>query len=68
MAKLTEYASSEDASFDGTGAFEAPVVFGDGLGEIELQRAHGLDGFADAGAVLVERLLLIGGEEADLAG
>jgi hypothetical protein len=38
------------------------------LGEIDLQRAHRFEGFADAGAVLVERFVLVGGEKADLAG
>jgi hypothetical protein len=33
-----------------------------------LQRAHGFEGFADGGAVLVEGLALVGGEKADLAG
>jgi len=65
---LAEVAKSEDAGFEGAGAFEAPAVLGDGLGEIELERAHGFEGFADAGAVLVEGLLLVGGEKADLAG
>ena len=60
-------AESEDAGFDGAGAFETPVIFGEGLGEIDLQRADGFEGFADAGAVLVEGLVLVGGEEADLA-
>jgi hypothetical protein len=39
VAKLTEYAGSEDASFDGAGALEAPVVFGDGLGKFEFEPA-----------------------------
>jgi hypothetical protein len=44
------------------------VVFSDGLGEFELQRAYGFEGFADAGAVLVEGFALVGGEQADLSG
>jgi hypothetical protein len=44
------------------------MVFGDGLGEFDLQRAYGLEGFADAGAVLVEGFVLVGGEKTDLAG
>ncbi len=67
-AELAEVAESENAGLEGAGALEAPVVFGDGLGEFELERAHGLEGFADAGAVLVEGCVLIGGEKADLAG
>jgi hypothetical protein len=67
VAELTEYASSENAGFDGAGALEAPVVFGDGLGESGLQGAHGFEGFADAGAVVVEGLLLADGEKTDLA-
>jgi hypothetical protein len=41
------------------------MVFGDGLGEFDLQRAYGLEGFADAGAVLVESSVLCGGEQTD---
>jgi hypothetical protein len=51
VAELAEYASSENASFDSTSAFETPVVFGDGLRQFGFQSAHGLEGFADAGAV-----------------
>jgi hypothetical protein len=68
VAELTEYASSEDAGFDGAGAFQAPVIFGDGLGQLGFEGADGFEGFADAGAVLVESLVLFGGEKADLAG
>jgi hypothetical protein len=63
-----ESAESKDARFEGTGGFEAPVVFGDGLLQIEFQCAHGFEGFADAGAVWVERLVLLPCEKADLAG
>jgi len=61
-------AESEDAGFEGTGAFQAPMVFGDGLREFELERAYRVEGFADAGAVFVEGLVLVGGEKLDLAG
>ena len=61
-------AESEDAGLESTGAFETPMVFGDGLGEFDLQGAYGLEGFADAGAVLVEGFVLVGSEEIDLAG
>jgi len=67
VAELTEHASGENASFDGTCALEAPVVFGDGLGEFGFEGAYGFEGFADAGAVLVEGFVLFGGEKADLA-
>jgi hypothetical protein len=67
-AEVAEVAESEDTGFNGAGAFEAPAVFGDRLGEIELQRAYRCEGFADAGAVLVEGFVLVGGEKADLAG
>jgi len=63
-----ELAESKDAPFEGTGGFEAPVVFGDRLLQIEFQCAHEFEGFADAGAVLVERLVLLPDEKADLAG
>ena len=43
------------------------MVFGDGLGEFDLQRTDGIEGFADAGAVFVEGFVLLGSEEADLA-
>jgi len=66
-AECALLAESEDAGFDGAGAFQAPMVFGDGLGEFDLQRAHGFEGFADAGAVFLEGLVLIGGKEIDLA-
>ena len=64
---MTELAGGENASFDGTGTFEAPAIFGDGLSETELQRAYGSERLADAGAVLVEGFVLAGGEKADLA-
>jgi hypothetical protein len=59
---------SEDAGFEGTRAFEAPVVFGDGLSEFDLERAYWVEGFADAGAAFVEGFVLVGGEKIDLAG
>ena len=61
-------AESEDAGLESTCAFETPMVFGDGLGELELQRAHGFEGFTDAGAVFVESFMLVGSEKLDLAG
>jgi hypothetical protein len=42
--------------FEGADPFEAPAVFGDGLGKIALRCAHGFEEIADAGAVLVESL------------
>ena len=45
-----------------------PVVFGDGLRQFGFQRADGFERFADTGAVLLEGLVLVGGEEMDLAG
>jgi hypothetical protein len=36
-------------------ALEAPAVFGDGLREIDFQRANGFEGFADSGTVLIAR-------------
>jgi hypothetical protein len=44
------------------------VVFGDGLRQFGFQSAHGFERFADAGAVLVEGFVLVGGEKTDLAG
>jgi hypothetical protein len=67
-AELAELAEGEDAGFDGAGALEAPVVFGDGLRQFGFEGAYGFEGFADAGAVLVEGFVLFGGEKADLAG
>ena len=65
---LRHLADSEDAGFEGAGAFEAPLVFGDGLGEFDLQRADGFEGFVNAGAVLLEGFVLVDCEEMDLAG
>ena len=67
-SECAEMAKSEDAGFEGAGALEAPMVFGVGLSEIDLQRAYGVEGFADAGAVFVEGFVLVGGEKLDLAG
>jgi len=39
-AELAEVTKSEDAGFESAGAFEAPAVFSDGLGEIDLKGAH----------------------------
>ena len=64
---MTEHASSENAGFDGTRALEAPMIFRDGLRQFGFESAHGWEGFADAGAVLVEGLVLVGGEKTDLA-
>ena len=61
-------AEREDAGFDGAGAVEAPVVFGDGLGELLLENADGGEGFDDGLAVFLEGVVLFGGEEVDLAG
>ena len=57
----------KDGAFDGGGAFEAPPVVGDGLREIRLQRADGLEGLMNAAAVLVIGGLVGGGEDVDLA-
>jgi hypothetical protein len=35
---IRQLAESEDAGFEGAGAVEAPLVFGDGLGEFLLER------------------------------
>jgi hypothetical protein len=67
-AERAVLAESEDAGFAGAGAFETPVIFGYGLGEFDLQRTDGLEGIADAGAVFLEGLVLVGSEDADLAG
>ena len=61
-------AESEDAGLDGASAFQPPMVFSDGLGELDLQPADGIEGIANAGAVLVEGFVLVGCEEIDLAG
>jgi len=37
LAEFPLLAESEDGGFDGAGAFEAPAIFGDGLGEIEVR-------------------------------
>jgi hypothetical protein len=47
---------------------EAPVVLGDGLGEIGFESPYGGEGFADAIAVLVEGFLVFRGVDDDLAG
>jgi hypothetical protein len=65
FARLAE---SEDAGFDGAGAVEAPVVCGDGLGELPLEDADGGEGFDDGLAVFLEGIVLIGGAKMDLAG
>ena len=67
-AECAVLAESEDAGFDGAGAFQAPMVFGDGLRKLDLQCAYGLEGFANAGAVLVEGFVLVGSEKLNLAG
>jgi hypothetical protein len=38
------------------------------MSEFELKGTYGIEGFADAGAVLVEGFVLVGGEKLDLAG
>ena len=61
-SECAELAESEDAGLDGAGALEPSMVFGDGLGEIEFERAYWCEGIADASAVLVEGFVLIGSE------
>ena len=65
---MTEDAGSENASFDGAGALEAPAVFSNGLGDIDFEGADGGEGFADAFAVRVEDGPLRGSEKVDLTG
>ncbi len=64
--KVTE---SEDARLEGAKARLMPSGARRWIGRDRSRSAsHGCEGFADAGAVLVESLLLIGGEKTDLAG
>jgi len=63
-----QLAGSENAGFDGAGALEAPAAFGNGLGDIDFERADGGEGFADGFAVTVEGGLLSGSEKVDLTG
>ena len=62
------HAESERAGLDGAGALEAPVVVGDGLSDIALEVTDGGEGFEDDFAVLLIGLLLLRGEDAELAG
>ena len=60
-------AESEDGIFEGAGSMEAPFVLGDGLREIELQRADGGESLDDGVTVLLEGLLVFRGEDDELA-
>jgi hypothetical protein len=65
---IRHLAESEDAGFDGAGAIEAPLVFGDGLGELLLENAERNEGFDDGLAMFLEGFVLFGSEKVDLAG
>jgi hypothetical protein len=60
---LLVHAESEGGGLDGAGALEAPVVVGDGLGDIALEVADGGESFEDNFAVLLIGLLLLGSED-----
>jgi hypothetical protein len=59
---------SEDGFFEGSGAVEAPFVLRNSLSEIELERADGGEGFADALAVFLEGGLVFRSVNDDLFG
>jgi hypothetical protein len=61
-------AEGEDRIFQRAGAVETAAVLGGGLGEVELESADGVEGFADGIAVLPEALLVFRGVDDDLAG
>jgi hypothetical protein len=54
--------------FERAGAIEAPVVLGDGLGEVGFEGAEGGEFFADGVAVFLERGLIFRRVDDDLAG
>jgi hypothetical protein len=58
----------EDGVFQRAGAVEAPAVLGDGLGEIDFERAYGSQSFTDAVAVFVKSFPVFRGVDDDLAG
>jgi hypothetical protein len=60
--------AGEDGVFEGPGAVEAPLVLGDGLGEVEFEGADGCEGSADGFAVFLEGGLIFRGVDDDLAG
>src|ERR1700678_2351948 len=68
MAGAAFEADGEGAGFDSTNTLQAPVVFGDGLGEGGFEVANGSEGFDDAFAMDGEGFLFAVGEELDLAG
>ena len=71
VAGLVEADHGVDAAqeaMDGASALQAPVVVGDGLSGIELEVADGGEGIEDDIAVLLVGVLLVGREDAELAG
>jgi hypothetical protein len=57
----------EDGVFQGAGALEAPLIFGDGLGELIFESADGGKGYGDETDVMVEGFLVRGRGGVDLA-
>ena len=64
----TEMADGEHVGFDGASAVHAPVVFGDGLGELDFEGAFGREAFDDGGAEFVVGFAIFVGHQVYLAG
>src|SRR5580658_7334361 len=63
-----EVADGEQVGFDGAAAVHAPVVLGDGLGELDFKGSFGSEAFDNGGAEFVVGFAVFVGHEGYLAG